>query len=99
MLAFSKHRWIGNQWASIDIDPADEVYFLPVLYYLMATYHIPQPPIIDTIDGYTSEFILRDCPTIISVDAWTFSIAFEHDAIRDTVFDNLMKLPSDYFDS
>ncbi len=98
MLTFQKDRWIGNQWASIDIEPVDAVYFLPILHYLMETYRFPQPMIIDTIDGYTAEFYLLNRATILSIDTWTFSIAFERDAIRDTVYDKLQDLPTDYFD-
>lgn len=98
-MTFRKDRWLGNQWASIDIEPVDPYYFLPVLYYFMATYGIARPTVIDTLDGYTTEFTIQGCSTILSIDAWTFSIAFEQDAMRDRVYDALVQLPLDYFDS
>lgn len=100
MLKFYKDRWIGNKWASIDITPVDEAYFLPVLQYLMATYNIPKPRIILDVDGcIAEEFLLLSCPVMMGVDTWTFSIAFEQDEIRDTVYDAMIQLPDDYFDS
>ncbi len=98
MLTFSEDRWIGNKWASIEIEPVDEGYFLPVLFYLTTTYHFPQPSIIDGIDGYIANFRLLDCDAMLTIDIWTFSIAFEHDAIRDIVLEALRGLPYDYFE-
>lgn len=97
MLKFSEDRWIGNKWASIEIEPVDEVYFLPMLSYLMTTYHIPQPNIIDGIDGFAN-FRLLDCDAILSTDTWSFSIAFEQDTMRDSVLQALRALPDDYFE-
>jgi len=97
MLTFSEDRWVGNKWASIEIEPVDGVYFLPVLFYLTTTYHFPQPHIIDGIDGYLTSFRLLDCDAILTIDTWTFSIAFERDHIRDTVLEALRALPDDYF--
>ena len=98
MLKFSEDRWLGNKWASIEIDPVDDVYFLPMLSYLMSTHGFIQPTIIDAIDGYFAEFKLLDCNAMISIDTWSFSIAFEQDGVRDDVLEALLALPDDYFD-
>lgn len=98
MLIFAEDRWIGNQWASVDIEPVEEAYFLPLLTYLMTTYAILPPKIIDGIDGYLAEFELLGTQAILSIDTWTFSIAFEQDAVRDRVLEALCQLPDDYFD-
>lgn len=98
MHKFSKDRWLGNQWTSIEIDPVDTIYFLPILSYLMTTYDIPQPYIIDGIDGYMTEFKILNCDAILSLDSWSFSIAFEYDAVRNTVLEALQALPDDYFE-
>lgn len=96
---FSADRWLGNKWASIEIEPVDEVYFLPMLSHLMTTYHVPQPTIIDSIDGYFAEFQLLNSKSILSIDAWTFSIAFEDEVVRDIVLEALVELPDNYFSS
>jgi len=99
MLTFTKSRWVGNKWASIEIDPVDASYFLPVLYILMTTYKFPPSKVIDSIDGYIVDFRLHDCQATMSIDTWTFSIAFERDEVRDSVFDMLTNLPPDTFNS
>jgi len=99
MLIFSEDRWIGNKWASIEIEPVDEAYFLPILSYLMTTYHSPQPNIIDAIDGYIAHINILNCDATLSLDTWSFSIAFEDDAVRDSVLEVLRALPDNYFDA
>jgi hypothetical protein len=98
MLKFSKDRWLGNKWASIEIDPVDAIYFLPMLSYLMTSYQFPQPYIIDGIDGYMTEFKILTVNAILSIDTWSFSIAFEQDAVRDRVLEALCTLPDEYFE-
>lgn len=97
MLKFSEDRWIGNKWASIEIEPVDDVYFLPMLSYLMMTYNLSQPNIIDAIDGYIAHLNILNYDATLSLDTWSFSIAFEQDAVRDTVLEALRALPDDYF--
>lgn len=97
MLKFSKSRWLGNKWASIEVDPVDEAYFLPVLYYLMKKYSFSHSKIIDSIDGYITDFKIGDCDVYMGIDTWSFSLAFEQEGIRDKVFDDLCNLPNDYF--
>lgn len=98
-MKFYADRWLGNQWASIEIEPVDERYFLPLLTYLMMTYDVPKPQIVDTIDGYMSAICILGCEAILSVDTWSFSIAFAEDTVRDIVLGALLTLPADYFDS
>jgi hypothetical protein len=56
MLHLRKDRWIGNAWASIDISPNDETYFLRILAYLAHRYGFPFPHVSDLIDGYVADF-------------------------------------------
>jgi hypothetical protein len=99
MLKFTEDRWLGNKWASIEIDPVDDTYFLPILTHLMATYGFPQPSVIDAIDGYIAEFNILNCDAILSLDTWSFSLACKQDAVRDTVLEALRALPDDYFET
>ena len=98
MLQFYEDRWIGNKWASIEIEPVDTAYFLPLLFYLTTTYHFPHPHIIDAIDGYIADFNIQDYKATLRIDAWSLSLAFENDEIRDSVLEALRALPDDYFD-
>ena len=100
MPRFRKAKWLGNNWASIEIIPDGEIYFLPIFHYLITTYNIPKPQIIPDMDGFiVEEFKLLNSRVLMGIDTWEFSIAFEKDTVRDTVFDALTQLPSDYFDS
>jgi hypothetical protein len=97
MLQFDKDRWAGNTWACIDIQPNDAAYFPRLLTHLSNHYGFPLPPIIDLIDGYAAHFRLLASDATIHVDAYTFSIAFADDAIRDRILADLQALPRDYF--
>ena len=99
MIKFAEDRWLGNQWASIDIEPVDASYFLPILSYLMNTYNFPQPHILEDVDGYVADFKIDHCNAIIKVDTWTFSIAFDDEAMRNRVLEAFQQLPDDYFDA
>lgn len=98
MLKFSEDRWLGNKWASIEIDPVDAIYFLPMLSYLMATYNFPMPSLIWDVDGDSADFKIQNSNAILRIDTWSFSIAFEQDAVRDGVLEALRTLPDDYFE-
>ena len=87
-----KDRWLGNQWASIDITPVDDQYFLLILQALAEAYEIDMPEVIDTIDGYAADFVIDDVEGTFRIDAWTFSLAFADDALRDEVFNWLLRL-------
>lgn len=82
-------RWLGNQWASIDITPVDEQYFLPLLWYLSQHYDFAMPPVIDAITGYMAKFMVLGSPAMISIDTYDFSIAFADDDIRDHILAHL----------
>lgn len=97
-MKYSKDQWLGNKWASIAIEPIGAFYFVHILWYLASTYDFPKPPITDAIDGYIAEFNIHDSRAIMSIDAWTFSIAFEDEAVRDVVLEALCELPDDTFD-
>jgi hypothetical protein len=89
MLHIRKGRWIGNAWASIDISPNDETYFLRILAYLAHRYGFPIPHVSDLIDGYVADFQLLATDACIHIDSCTCSIAFADDAIRDRVLVDL----------
>jgi hypothetical protein len=94
---YQADRWGGNHWASIEIEPVDVTRFLPVLTYLSTLYEFPMPTIDWDVDGYGADFELLGSKAIIKVDTWSFSIAFEDDAVRDQVLTVLRALPTGYF--
>lgn len=96
-MKFTKDQWLGNKWPSIDIDPYKAWQFLAVLTHLHVTYRIELPPIYNTLDGYGADFRIGDCEVMMSMDNWTFSIAFADEAVRDAVFEELTSLPPDFF--
>jgi hypothetical protein len=98
MLTMRKDRWAGNQWASIDIMPNDDTYFLPILSHLSHLYAFPFPHITDLIDGYAADFQIDGTYVTIDMDTYMFSIAFADETVRDRVFADLQALPADYFD-
>jgi hypothetical protein len=95
---YREGQWIGNKWPSIDIEPVDASYFVPILKHLSVTYGFAMPPIIDTIDGYTADFNLLGSAASLDIDTWMFSIAFEKTNARDLVLAALHALPGNYFE-
>lgn len=89
---------MANGWPTIDIEPMAESLFFKILDYLCATYNMPTPRIIDTIDGYAADFTLLDSAVSFHIDAWTFAIAIEKSTIRDHVLAALLTLPENYFE-
>jgi hypothetical protein len=97
MLRFCKDNWLGNKWASIEIWPVDTGYFLKLLAHLSLQYGFTVPPIIDILDGYAADFEILGSKAKIHIDSWTFSIAFEQEAVRDRVIAELQALLADFF--
>lgn len=95
-MKFSADQWTGNPWPSIDIEPVDSAYFLPLLLHLATTYHFPMPPVIDGIDTFIADFALLDSQATMHLDPWTFSVAFSNHEARDQVLATLQQLPPDY---
>jgi hypothetical protein len=89
---------MANGWLTIDIEPMAESLFFKILDHLCIPYHIPTPPIIDTIDGYAADFTLLDSAASLYIDAWTFAITFGKSSTRDQVLAALLALPENYFD-
>jgi hypothetical protein len=98
-MRFRADRWAGNHWASIDLEPVDLELFLPVLNFLVSIYDISLPGILWDVDGYSADFELLGSKAILSVDTFTFSAAFELDAVRDQVLSLFQSLPLDYFEA
>ncbi len=98
VLRFFKDHWQGNRWPCIEIDPLDQGCFFTILAHLATTYGFAPPAIIDTIDGYCTDFSLAGQTATLQIDAWSFSFACPDLAVRDMVFDHLQSLPPDFFD-
>lgn len=96
-MIFSEDEWLGNKWPSIDIEPVDMDYFLPILTHLSNSYQFPRPRILWDVDGYSAEFALLGSSAIIKVDTWTFSIAFQRTSVRDKILAHFRSLPPDFF--
>ena len=96
-MRYREDHWTGNHWASIEIEPVEIAYFLPILKYLSALYEFPMPTIERDVDGYGAHFELLGSKAIIKVDTWSFSIAFERGEVRDQVLAVFRSLPADYF--
>ncbi len=96
-MRFREDQWTGNQWASIEIEPVDRAYFLPILKYLAASYGLPLPNIIWDVDGYCADFELLGSKAIIKVDTWSFSVAFQISSVRNQVLALFRALPPNYF--
>jgi hypothetical protein len=92
-----KDRWAGNQWPSIEIDPYEDRHFLPILTHLCGILHVPLPRVVETLDGYAADLEAEGHPVTLLMDNWTFSIAFEDEALRDRVFDALAEMPDGSF--
>jgi hypothetical protein len=82
---FRDDEWLGNKWASIDIEPVDVNNFLPVLLHLSDLYGFPVPSIDHCLDAHAADFKILNSKATIHIDCWTFSIAFEETMIRDQV--------------
>lgn len=95
-MQFGKSHWLGNKWPCIEIDPVDMAYFLPVLTYLSTTYGFPMPNIGWAPDGYFADFEILESMASMNVDAFTFSIAFDHESVRDQILAALRALPPDF---
>jgi len=95
---FSEDQWGGNKWMAIDINPADPIYLVPILIHLSSLYHFSIPKLIDTLDGYVAEFEIIGSKTIVFLDNYTLSIAFEKISVRDQILTALRSLPENYFD-
>src|SRR5258708_13718968 len=98
MLNFTKDQWLGNNWMSIEIKPVAATYMLPILWHLSKTYHFEMPKIVDTLDGYTTQFEVLRSAAMLLIDNWTFSIAFENGIVPDQVLTKLCSLPENYFE-
>lgn len=98
LLTFFPFRWSEQGLACIEMDPADQAYFLPLLAYLTQRYAFELPRILDTLDGYAADFRMLGCAATLSVDAYSFSLAFYDDAVRDQVLTELLALPLDAFE-
>ncbi len=96
-MKFWDFQWSGQTGENIEIEPVDQSYFLLLLTYLMVTYNVPLPPVVDMLDGYAADFVLLGSRATLQVDTWSFSLRFECKAVRDTVFADLQALPDDYF--
>lgn len=95
-MRFAEDQW-ANGWASIDIEPVEANYFLPILFHLSFTYHFAFPQVIMSFDNIAAEFELLNSKGIMLVDNWTFSIAFEKSTVRDQVLAALRELPDLHF--
>ena len=82
---------------SIEVNPVDTDYLLPLLWHLSRSYCFEIPELVDILDGYTAEFEILDSKVKLMLDNWSFSIAFEKPAVRDYVLEELRALPTDYF--
>jgi hypothetical protein len=94
-LCFSKTRWVGNQWAAIDIMPVDERLFLPILTMLCQHYAIALPSITDAITGYIAEVVINGHQAILSIDTYDFSMAFADENLRDDALSYLQGIAQD----
>lgn len=97
MLSFRKDQWLGNRWASIEIEPVDTNYLLPILFHLSTLYQFDMPKLIGTLDGYATDFTMSGSKAKLNLDNWSFSIAFENADVRNQVLAELLSLPGDYF--
>ena len=97
MLSFRKDQWLGNRWASVEIEPVDANCLLPILFHLSTLYQFDMPKLIDTLDGYATDFKISGSRAMLNLDNWSFSIAFENADVRDQVLAELVALPGDYF--
>ncbi len=98
MVIFTPDQWLGNKWASIDIQPVEAQYFLRILFHLSYVYGFAMPTVIDILDGYTADFKLDSSQASIHIDNYTFSIAFERTEVCNRVLSHLQALPEQYFD-
>lgn len=97
MHTFSKDRWLGNKWPSIEITPVEGRCFLRLLDHLVSSYAAERPKVIDTMEGCVADLQILGCPATMHLDCWSFSIAFKHESVRDSVFSELETLPADFF--
>jgi|GEM_PF-1344121 len=97
-ITFRADRWTGNHWPSIDMMPVDEKYYLPILHYLSHHYHFPMPPVIDILDGYTSDMLIGAICATLHMDTYMFSLGCADEAVRDDVLAVLQSLPASFFD-
>jgi hypothetical protein len=97
-MKFWQSRWAGNQWASIEIEPLGATYFYSILDFLAETFKFAMPSVFQAIDMYAADFILLGSYATLSLDSYSFSIAFDKEDVRDQVFAMLRALPETYFD-
>jgi hypothetical protein len=98
-LNFYPNEWVGNHWASIDIEPPEHHYqlFLPLLHYLASTYGFEMPVTCPMLDGYAADFCLNGSDGTLFLDNWGMSLAFEQEPVRDLVLTQLQSLPTGFF--
>jgi len=87
-LNFTADQW-ANGWASIEMLPVDEQAFGLMVQWISYHYGATIGPIVDSIDGYFTDFVLMGSRAILSVDAWSLSLAFELEEVRDRVLADL----------
>ena len=97
MAVFKASRWVGNQWASIEVEPEDEQLVRPVLAWLCAAYQVPFPVLTSILDEVLADFTLLDTAVAFHLDEWSLSLAFASEPLRDEVLARLQALPPDYF--
>ncbi len=97
MLKFRASQWRADGLPTIDIEPIDNGFFLPMMVHLMRTYEFPLPQIIDRITGYFADFEIMGGYATLDIDTYDFSIAFATIKVRDRVLADLNALPPDYF--
>jgi hypothetical protein len=68
MPEYSKDRWAGTQWPSIEVVPAEGRFFPRVPLYLAATYGFRHPKTTDILDGWVAEFEVLGSPAAIHID-------------------------------
>ncbi len=98
MITFSKDKWLGNKWPAIEVHPTT-TNFLPIMSHLSRKYKFPFPKIINTIEGYTSDFEINRRKAIMHIDNWSFSFAFEDEKTQKMVLIELQSLPSSCFET
>ena len=83
---------------SIEIEPVDSIHAIKILRYLSGIYGFKMPVIHNTLDGFHADFVILNSKASVHVDNWFSSIAFEKDAVRDTIFDLLSGLSDEELD-
>ena len=93
----SKAKWRSTHWPAVDIEPYDPAYFKAALEHIATEFGIGMPEIEEAEPqeryGLFTDFVIQGVEASALLDGRRCSVAVNNEAIRDRIYDLLLRLP------